>query len=124
MTLRASIPVLAYSVIAAAAIKVNQLVGFDNKPAGLDALVQGIAQADAAEGEAVTLTVLGLVDLTASEAIEAGEALISDADGLPTPALAGTPAAGGNPAIPASSNPFARALNDAAPGARVTVLIR
>lgn len=124
MTLRASIPVLTYSIIAAAAIKANQLVGWDNAPAGADEPVQGVAQSDAAEGEAVTLTVIGLVDLTAGDAIDEGDALISDVDGLPTPALTAAPADGQAPAVAASTNPFARALNGATPGGRVTALIR
>lgn len=124
MTLRASIPVLTYTVTAAADIAAEQLVGWDNKPTTADAPVQGVALTDAAAGEAVTLTVIGLVDLTAAAAIDAGEALISDDVGLPTPALAAVPAEGGNTAIPASVNPFARALNDAVQGGRVTVLIR
>lgn len=124
MTLRASIPVLTYTVIAAAAIAADQLIGWDNKPATADAPVQGVALTDAAEGEAVTLTVIGLVDLTAGDAIDAGDQLISGTDGLPTPALAAVPPAGGDPGSPASANPFGRALNDAAIGGRVTVLIR
>lgn len=109
--MKASIDTLKYSVVAAAAIVARQLVGFDDRPAGADAPVQGVAAHDAATGEAVALTAVGLIDLEAGAAIAKGDELVSNAAGKPVPKGAGT-------------NVFGRALNAASLGGRVTVLLR
>ena len=109
-----SIDTLKFTAIAAAAIAERQLVGFNDQPTGLNGKVKGAAANDAATGDAVALTAIGLVDLPAGAAIAAGDDLISDANGKPIPKGA-----------TANPNVFAIALSAAtAAGARVSVLIR
>lgn len=105
-------PVLTTSVIATADIAEDQLVGFDGAPAGNDGLVYGKARAAARVGEAVTLTVIGLIDLIAPAAIATGSLVASDVNGAPKQAVNAVGA-------------FAHCVKGAAaPGERVTLLIR
>ncbi len=107
---KSTVPILTSTIIAAAAIAEDQLIGFDNQPAAADAPVKGIAHNDAATGEAVSILHIGLRDLVAAGAISSGDLVKSDANGNPI-------THGG---VGAS---FARALDDAAQGDRIQLLI-
>jgi len=108
---RADIITLQYTAVATAAIAARQLVGFDDAPAGDSGLVKGMAQTDAAVGEAVAVTMVGISDMTAGANIAVGDEVRSNAAGLPVPLGAG-------------NNPFGRALTAAQAGERVTVAIK
>ena len=97
--IRAHIATLVYSVVAAAALEADQLVGFDDAPAGADEPVQGVVKTDTAAGDAGALIALGIVELEAATPIAKGAPVYSDADGKAT-------AAGAN-------NPFGRAIRAA-----------
>ena len=100
------------TVVAAAPIAERQLVAFDDAPAGADEAVKGVAANDAATGEAVAVTLIGIVDLVAGGAIAKGAKVVSDANGAPV-------------TIGAGVNPFGTALTAAAQaGDRVRILIR
>lgn len=103
--------VLSLAITAAAPILAATCVGFDGEPAGEDEAVFGIAHFDQAAGREVTCTVLGVMPLKATGAITKGARVISSA-------TAGAKAAGATPA-----NPIGRALNDAADGEQVRVLL-
>ena len=107
---KSTVPVLTTTIIAAAPIAEDQLVGFDNMPAGADAPVKGIAHNDAATGEAVSIMMIGLRDLVAAGAISNGDLVKSDANGNPV-THGGVGAA------------FGRALSGAALGDRIQLLI-
>lgn len=111
--IKASIDTLKISSVLTAAVAADQLVGFNDAPTGANGAVKGVACMAGVAGDAVALTALGLRDLTAGAAIAVGDELISNAAGLPVPKGATE-----NP------NVFARALNAAAAGGRVSVLIR
>lgn len=110
--IRAHIATLVYTIQALAlAVKGDQFVGFDDAPAGADALVQGVSKYDGAAGDPMSIIAIGLVELPAATAIAKGANVYSDANGAPT-------AAGVN-------NPVGRAVRAAAaPGDTVTLLIR
>ena len=101
--------ILSVTTIAAAAIPEGRLVGFDGRPAGENGKVLGVAAFDAKAGDAITIDVVGVIDMVAATAVNPGDDLSSNADGQPV--------AGG-------TNPFGTALNAANPGGRVPVLIR
>lgn len=104
---------LKLTIVAAAPIAGRQLVGFDDRPTGLNGRVQGVAATDTETGDAVALTAIGCIDLVAGAPIERGDELISDAAGLPIPKGA-----------TATPNVFGTARNAAGLGGRVSVLIR
>lgn len=111
--MKASIDTLKLTSILTAAVALDQLVGFTDAPTGANAAVKGVACMAGVSGDAIALTAIGLRDLVAGAVIAAGDELISDANGLPVPKGA-----------TANPNVFARALNAAALGGRVSVLIR
>lgn len=106
----AHIATLVYTIRAVAApVVANQFVAFDDTPAGADEAVQGVSKTDAANGEALAVIGLGIVELKAATAIAKGAKVYSDANGNPT-------AVGAN-------NWVGRALKAAAnPGDTVTIL--
>lgn len=111
--MKASIDTLKITSVLTAPVAVDQLVGFTDAPTGANGAVKGVACMAGVTGDAIALTSLGLRDLVAGAAIAAGDELISNAAGLPVPKGATE-----NP------NVFARAINAAVNGGRVTVLIR
>ena len=109
-----TIDTLKITAIATAVVNERQLVGFDDAPAGADAVVKGVAANAAAIGDAFGLTMIGVVDLVAGAAIAAEDELVSDANGKAVPKGAGV-------------NVFGRALTAAAnPGDsfRALVIVR
>lgn len=77
--------------VATAPVTGERLVGFDDAPAGADAVVKGMAKRDAATGEAFDLIALGLVEMEAATAIARGALVYSDADGKATSVGANNP---------------------------------
>ncbi len=108
---RTYIDILTLTRRAASAITDGRFVTIAGTQAGADAQVLGVAMSDAAAGEDFPVLALGTVQMTAGAAIAAGDAVISDADGLPVPKGSG-------------ANVIGVALNDAQPGEPVTILIR
>jgi hypothetical protein len=109
--LKAKTIILSATIVAAAAVKGGQLVGFDNKPAVENGNVLGVAAFDAEPGDALTVDLIGVTDMIAASAVSAGDALSSNAESQPVKA--------GEGAVT-----FARALTSANPGERVVVLFR
>lgn len=107
----ASITALSCTVIATGPIAERRFVTFAGAQAGLDAVVKGISQIGGIAGDALPLTLVGLVDMVAGADIAAGAELVSDANGLPIPKGANT-------------NVAARADTAALAGQRVSVLMR
>ncbi|HEY9212068.1 MAG TPA: DUF2190 family protein [Ancylobacter sp.] len=105
------INVLVLTAVATTAIAGDRFVTFADGQAGLDAVVKGVSANDAEIGDAVAVTAIGSVDMVAGAAIGRGDELVSDANGRPIPKGANTNVAG-------------RALNAAAIGGRVGVLLR
>ena len=81
--LQGSISALTITVVATAAVASKQLVGFDGAPAGAGEAVLGVAQTDAAVGDAFAVDVIGVFDLVSGAAVPAGSAVQSDANGKP-----------------------------------------
>ena len=96
---------------AAGAITDGRFVTISGNQAGADDQVLGVAMSDAAAGKGFPVLALGTVQMTAGAAISAGDAVISDANGLPVPKGSG-------------ANVIGVALDDAAAGDAVTILIR
>ncbi len=96
---------------AAGAIAAHHFVDIGGHQAGADAQVVGVAMADAEPGDDVPVLAIGQITMTAGAAIAAGDAVVSDANGLPVPKGA-------------ASNVIGLALNAANPGEPVTILIR
>ena len=106
----ARISILPLTTVATAPILERQLVGFDGAPTGVDGDVLGVADMDAAVGEAVTVGACGTYDIVSGGAIAVGDDVSSDAQSR---------------AVSGGTNPFGKALTAAAgAGARVKVLIR
>lgn len=106
--------VLSLTAVASAAIAEGDLVGFNDAPvAAADAPVKGWARNPAAVGEATSVIAIGSFRCKAAGAITAGQIVVSGA------APGTVQAAGATPA-----NPLGRALNAAAAGAFVHVLVR
>ncbi|MEN5083721.1 DUF2190 family protein [Bosea sp. TWI1241] len=103
--------VLSLPILAAAAVKAQSCVGFDGEPAGEDEPVFGVSHFDQVAGREVTCTVLGVMPLKATGPILKGARVVSSA-------TSGAKTAGATPA-----NPIGRALNDAADGEQVRVLL-
>lgn len=105
---------LSLTAVATAPIAEGDLVGFNDAPVtAVDAAVKGWARNPAAIGEATSVIAIGAFRCKAAAAITAGQVVVSGA-------AAGTvQAAGATPA-----NPLGRALNTAAAGAFVLVLVR
>lgn len=103
--------ILSLSITASAAVLAQTCVGFDGAPTAEDAAVFGVSHFDQAAGREVTCMVLGVAVLKATGAITKGARVMSSA-------TAGAKAAGATPA-----NPIGRALNDAADGENVRVLL-
>ncbi|UXN07520.1 DUF2190 family protein [Bartonella sp. HY761] len=109
---RGSIETMTITIIASAPIQAGQLVGFDNKPATAGKKVFGVAANDGeATGDSVRIVTIGLVDMEAGAAIEVGDELSSNAEGLPIPTAAG-------------ASVFGIATRKAGIGERVSILIR
>ena len=81
--LQGSISALTITVVATAAVASKQLVGFDGAPAGAGEAVLGVAQTDAAVGDAFAVDVIGVFDLVSGAAVPAGSAVQSDANSKP-----------------------------------------
>ena len=111
--MKASIDTLKITSVLSAAVVLDQLVGFNDAPTGANAAVKGVACMAGVAGDAIALTAIGLRDLVAGAVIVAGDELISDANGKPVPKGATE-----------APKVFAVALNAAALGGRVSVLIR
>lgn len=106
--------VLSLTAVATAAIAEGDLVGFTDAPvAAADAPVKGWARNPAAIGEATSVIAIGVFRCKAAGAITAGQLLVSGA------AVGTVQVAGATPA-----NPLGRALNAAAAGGYVNVLVR
>lgn len=107
----ASVVALGHTVIATGTIAERRFVTFAGSQAGLDGIVLGVSRAGGIAGDAVPLTLVGVIDMVAGADITLGADLVSDANGLPVPK-------GGN------TNVAAKALSAALAGQRVPVLIR
>lgn len=107
---KASIDTLVMTRIATGPVAQRKFVTFADAQAGLDAPVLGVSKMDAAQGDALPVTVLGAVDMAAGGPIAKGDQVVSDANGDPIVKGANTNVAG-------------RALNAAALGERVTILL-
>lgn len=104
-----TIAALQFTFVAGAKMNAGQLVSTSGKPATAADTVVGLALSDADEGEAVTVLAVGLADVEAGGTIKAGDKLAADDNGRP---------------IVATGESFGVALNPAAAGQTVTVLIR
>ena len=109
--LKSTVAVLTYTIAAADDIQEGQLVNFADAAAKSTDEVQGVAMHDAKKGEALRITASGLVDLVAGATIAKGQKLAANDTAKPV-------------AIAAGAASFGIALNDAAVGGRVSVLIR
>lgn len=83
--MKGNIDTLKITVVLTGTVSERQLVAFGGAAAGLNAAVIGPAAMDGVTGDAVAVTALGVVDLTAGAAIAVGDELISDAAGKPIP---------------------------------------
>ena len=107
-----SIRTLATTVVATGAVADRRFITFADAQAGLDAVVKGISEMAGVAGDALPVTLIGIVDMVAGGAIAAGAEVVSDANGQPI-------------AKGANVNTAGRSLNAAgAAGARVQILIR
>lgn len=109
-SVKASIDSLVLTRVATGVVSQNKFVSFADAQAGLDAAVLGISKMDAAIGDALPVTVVGGVDMTAGGPISKGDQVVSNAAGDPITKGANVNVAG-------------RALNAAAAGERVFVLL-
>lgn len=76
----------AETVIANGAVKAKHLVGFDGAEASVQGQkVMGVADTDAADGQALAVNVIGTAIVEAGAAIAKGDALIAGADGRAIP---------------------------------------
>ncbi|PZU89110.1 MAG: DUF2190 domain-containing protein [Chelatococcus sp.] len=107
---RASIDTLVITRIAASIVAQNKFVTFADAQAVLNDPVLGVSKLDATAGDALPVTVLGGVDMTAGGPIAKGDQVVSDANGNPIAKGANTNVAG-------------RALNAAAANERVFILL-
>ena len=106
--------VLDMTVVATAAIAEGDLVGFNDAPvAAVDAAVKGWAMNPAAIGEATSVITIGMFRCKAASVVAAGQVVVSGA------AKGTVQPAGATPV-----NPIGRALNAAAVGGYVDVLVR
>lgn len=106
-----SIVALQGSIVATAAIAERRFVTYANAQAEADEAVKAVSAMTGVAGDALPVTYVGVVDMIAGAEIAAPGPVISSADGLPVPKGAGANVAG-------------YALNAAAVGARVQILIR
>lgn len=105
---------LSLTAVATAAIAEGDLVGFNDAPVtAVDAPVKGWARNPAAVGEATSVIAIGAFRCKAAGPIIAGQVVVSGA-------AAGTVQAAGATPV----NPLGRALNAAAAGGYVHVLVR
>ena len=81
--LQGAISALTITTVATAEVASKQLIGLDGAPADAGEAVLGVAQTDAANGEAFAVDVIGVFDLVSGAAIPAGSAIQSDANGKP-----------------------------------------
>lgn len=100
--LQSSISVLTITAVATAKITAKKFVGYNGAPAGAGEAVLGIAQTDAATGDAFAVDVIGVFDLVAGAAIPAGSAVQVDAQGAPIVKAAGVQI---GTALTAAANP-------------------
>lgn len=107
---KASIDTLVMTRIATGTVAQNKFVSFADAQAGLNGAVLGIAKMDAVAGDALPVTILGGADMTAGGPIAKGDQVVSDANGDAITKGANT-------------NVVGRALNAAAAGERVFVLL-
>lgn len=105
------IDLLNLNVTASAPIAASTCVTYAGAPAGEDAPVLGVSHYDQVAGKEVACMVLGVAVLKATGAILKGAKVMSSAS-------AGAKTGGATPA-----NPIGRALNDAADGEQVRVLL-
>ncbi|ELE1935813.1 DUF2190 family protein [Salmonella enterica] len=77
--------ILATTLTATGALVQQRLVGYDGKTCTKGALALGIAEVDAAEGDAVAVNVLGIIAAEAGAAINPGDKLQSDDNGCVIP---------------------------------------
>lgn len=105
------IDLLSLNVTVTTAVQANTCVTFDGAPAGEDAAVFGVSHYDQAVGKDVACIVHGVAVLKATGAIARGARVMSSA-------TAGVKTGGATPA-----NPIGRALNAAADGEQVRVLL-
>lgn len=85
-----SICILSDTVLATAAIKERQLIGFDGAPAGSGDPVLGASRTDAASGVHFTADIIGVFDFIAGAPIPKGSEVQSDANGAPIVKAAGS----------------------------------
>lgn len=105
---------LSLTAVATAAIAEGDLVGFNDAPVtAVDAPVKGWARNPAAVGEATSVIAIGMFRCKAAAVVAAGQVLVSGA------AKGTVQPAGATPV-----NPIGRALNAAAVGGYVDVLVR
>jgi len=96
---------------AAGSIAAHHFVDVHGQQAAADAKAVGVALTDALPGDDVAVLAIGQITMTAGAAITAGDAVVSDASGLPVPQGS-------------ASNVIGMALDAANPGEPVTILIR
>ncbi|MCJ8142960.1 DUF2190 family protein [Ancylobacter sp. A5.8] len=107
-----SISTLKTTAVATGAIDERRFVTFADAQAGLDGIVKGVSEMAGIPGDAIPLTLIGVIDMVAGGVIALGAEVVSDANGRPI-------------AKGANVNVAGRALNAAAAaGARVSILIR
>lgn len=108
--IKASIDTLVMTRIATGPVAQNKFVTFADAQAVLNDAILGISKMDAVAGDSLPVTILGGVDMTAGGPIAKGDQVVSDANGNPITKGANTSVAG-------------RALNAAAAGERVFILL-
>ncbi|EPB9486909.1 MULTISPECIES: DUF2190 family protein [Citrobacter] len=77
--------ILTTSIIAAAALVQQRLVGADNAPCQAGAVALGVAEVDAVTGDITPVNVLGIIAVEAGAAVTKGLAVQSDADACVVP---------------------------------------
>ncbi|EHP1714749.1 DUF2190 family protein [Salmonella enterica subsp. enterica serovar Javiana] len=77
--------ILSETLTATGALVQQRLVGYDGKTCTKGGLALGIAEVDAAAGDAVTVNVLGIIAAEAGAAIAVGDKLQSDDNGCVIP---------------------------------------
>lgn len=106
-----TIATLQATIVATGSIAERRFVTLANAQAGADGVVKAISAMAGVAGDALPVTYVGIVDMVAGAEIAAPGPVISDANGLPVPKGVGVNVAG-------------VALNAAAAGQRVQILIR
>lgn len=77
--------ILSTTLVAAGALVQQRLVGYDGKTCTKGGLALGIAEVDAAAGDAVAVNVMGIIAAEAGAAINPGDKLQSDDNGCVIP---------------------------------------